>query len=122
MRPPGYRNADRNRIDIPIKPCVECIHERAFRGLPVCLKYFVQLRVDKTCDDWDGGEVVGHAPEVGLFSNAHLHNSMPDDLETEVLESVEIVDLDDIPPPKPPSEPEPKPQPKPRKIEIIVVD
>jgi hypothetical protein len=78
-----------------LKSCRRCIHERQFKGLPVCLKYYAQVRINKTCDDWDGGAPVGHNPEVGLHGAIYFHDDIPDDIEMAVLNSGEITVLDE---------------------------
>jgi hypothetical protein len=95
MRPPTYRNADRNHVGKFLKGCGECSHERQFKGRPMCLKHLAQVRLNKTCDDWDGGVAVGHSPNMGLHGGIHYHDDVPNGFERMVLESGEITTLDD---------------------------
>ena len=92
MQPPGYRYANLNIVGMPKKSCFECVHERQFRGRSVCVKYLIWLRIDKTCDRWDGGELRGNAPVHGLFGGFYSHDSHPTIEEKAVLESAQISD------------------------------
>jgi hypothetical protein len=67
MRPPTYHDVERNRVGAFLKSCRECVHDRQFKGVPVCLKYHAQVRLNKTCDDWDGGPKTAHNLEEGFY-------------------------------------------------------
>jgi hypothetical protein len=92
MQPPGYRHADLNIIGMPKKSCFECIRERQFRGRSVCLKYLSWVRIDRTCDSWDGGELRGNAPKLGLYGGFYVHEMHPTAEEEALLQSSQITD------------------------------
>jgi len=92
MQPPGYRYADLNLVGNPKRGCVNCVHERQFRGQSVCMKHFQYVKVHKVCDDWDEGELHGNAPRLGCFVGFYTHESLPNDEERILLESSEITD------------------------------
>jgi len=95
MRPPSYREAEMTLLGILLNSCFWCLHERQFRGVPVCLKYYAQVQMDKTCDDWDGGPLIGSAPELGLHGGMHYHVDIPDEDERATLEGGAITVLDE---------------------------
>jgi hypothetical protein len=92
MRPPGFREADRNIVGMAKKGCFECQHERQFNGRSVCLKYAAWVQIYKTCDEWNGGELVGNAPHLGLFGGFYYHERSASSEERLTLESSEITE------------------------------
>ena len=87
MRPPAYRNGDKNHAGVFLNNCFKCMHERQFKGVPTCLKHYAQVQMNKTCGDWHGGHPIGNAPEVGLHGGMYYHDTIPNRIETAALES-----------------------------------
>lgn len=56
----------------------------------MCLKYCVQVQMNKTCNDWDGGHFISSAPELGLNGGMHYHDTIRDGVEAAALESGRI--------------------------------
>ena len=60
----------------------------------VCLKDYAWVRLVTTCDGWDGGALIGNAPDVGLFGGTHYHDDTLDEIESAVSESGKITQLE----------------------------
>lgn len=60
----------------------------------MCLKYYAQIGIDRTCDDWDGGPLIGHAPGAGLYGGIHYRDDILDEDEQAALEGGAITVLD----------------------------
>jgi hypothetical protein len=92
MQPPGYRYADMNLVGNPKRGCVECVYARQYKGHSVCMKHLQFVRMHRTCDDWNEGELHGNAPRLGLFVGFYTHESLPNENERKILERMEITE------------------------------
>ncbi len=88
--PPNYRYEE-EVPGLPTIRCADCVHERSYRGRVTCLRYFVRVRLNRVCDDWNEDQpVIFHQRgAVAMF----YHNSSPSQAEKQVLAAHEITEV-----------------------------